>query len=86
MNSKQGSTPPKKVAVGYPESPSTTGTAPGTSAAARAAINEDTPLTISQQRVLQPALDELADPVSWHQVPQSLDQLSLALERTEHET
>jgi hypothetical protein len=57
--------------------------APGTSAATRAAINEDIPLTISEQRVLEQALDDLDDPVLWHQVPQSLDQLSVALERTE---
>ena len=57
------------------------GTAPGTSAATRAAINEHIPLTISEQRVLEQALDDLDDPVSWHRVPQSLDQLSLVLER-----
>ena len=39
-------------------------TAPGTSAATRAAINEDIPLTISEQRVLEEALDDLDDPVS----------------------
>jgi hypothetical protein len=57
-------------------------TAPGTSAATRAAINEYIPLTIDEQRVLEQALDELDDPALWHQVPQSLDQLSSALERT----
>ncbi len=57
-------------------------TAPGTSAATRAAINEDISLTIDEQRVLARALDELDDPALWHQVPQSLDQLSSTLERT----
>ncbi len=57
-------------------------TAPGTTAATRAALSVDTPLNISEQRALDEALDELDDPALWHQVPQSLDQLSSALERT----
>jgi hypothetical protein len=56
-------------------------TAPGTSAATLAAVRGGIPLTIGEQRVLEEALGDLDDPVLWHQVPQSLDQLSASLEQ-----
>ena len=59
-------------------------TAPGTTAATRAAVRGDIPLTIGEQRVLDQALDDLDDPMSWHRVSHSLDQLASELEGAEH--
>ena len=56
----------------------------GTSAAARVATKEATPLTVTEQQVLRQALEDLDDPMLWHRVPQSLDQLSDELEHIQH--
>jgi len=54
--------------------------APGTSAATRAAVRGGIPLTVGEQRLLEQALDELADPATWSQAHTSIDLLADALE------
>jgi hypothetical protein len=58
-------------------------TAPGTSAATRAALSIDTQLNISEQRALDGALADLDDPVSWYRVSQAADQISATLKQRE---
>lgn len=54
--------------------------APGTSAATRNAVRGGIPLTVGEQRLLEQALDELADPDTWKHAHTSIDRLADALE------
>lgn len=54
--------------------------APGTSAATRHAVRGGVPLTVGEQRLLEQALDELADPATWGRARTSIERLAEALE------
>ena len=57
--------------------------APSTTAATRAAARGRAALTECERQALERAFRDLDDPASWHQVSESLDQLTLLIERSE---
>lgn len=59
--------------------------APGTSAATRAAVRGGVPLTVGEQRLLEEALDLLADTSTWNRATTTIEHLAEALETHRHD-